>query len=160
MALLCRVQFVPCLADSTFMIWLSTLSSLPTFATAKWGRDRHWRQSQLQGSCSVGQAAAGVRDEPRFGEDPQNLMLVPYRRDPLPARPFGTTAGSVTNSGICEGQARPARFWASTRPRGVGKKIHDTNPSASSENAAFRTVFKCELASCSRISPVERICGR
>ncbi len=56
--------------------------------------------------------------------------------------------------------ARPSRFCASTNPRGVGRKIHETNPSASSENAAFRTTFKCELASCSSINPVERICGR
>ncbi len=71
----------------------------------------------------------------------------------------GPRQSSISLSSL-DDYARPSRFCASTSPRGVGRKMHDTKPSASSENAASRTTFRCELASCIRISPVERICGR
>src|SRR5580692_5456865 len=47
----------------------------------------------------------------------------------------------------------PARFCATTSPRGVGKSTTDTSPSCSSFSAASRTIFKCELASCIRMRP-------
>jgi imidazolonepropionase-like amidohydrolase len=48
---------------------------------------------------------------------------------------------------------RPSRFCAITRPRGVGSRSTDNKPSPSSFNAASRTVFMDELASCIRINP-------
>ena len=50
-------------------------------------------------------------------------------------------------------QLRPSRFWARTRPRGVGRSRTEMRPSASSRSAPSRTLFIAELASCIRISP-------
>jgi len=55
---------------------------------------------------------------------------------------------------------RPSRFCATTNPRGVGNNTTEINPSLSSFSAASRTCFKCDDASCIRISPYGLICGK
>jgi hypothetical protein len=47
----------------------------------------------------------------------------------------------------------PSRFCAITNPRGVGSNNTDSSPSLSIFNAASRTVFIAELASCIKINP-------
>jgi hypothetical protein len=47
----------------------------------------------------------------------------------------------------------PSLFCAITSPRGVGSNSTDNKPSDSIFNAASRTVFIAELASCIKINP-------
>ena len=54
----------------------------------------------------------------------------------------------------------PSRLCASTNPRGVGSSTTEIRPSCSNFIAASLTTFKCELASCIRITPNGLICGR
>src|SRR5690348_2685785 len=55
---------------------------------------------------------------------------------------------------------RPERFWAMTKPLGVGINTAEISPSCSILRAASRTVLRWELASCIRMSPLGFICGR